>query len=388
MITDDEGHQLDEHSRAIEHLKTTLTEQTRKDAVTVKVPVSWYLHQLLEMSQGAKKPWYTYSELYVRCMEEGSVSGFKDVGLVVTYFHSLGLLIHHCEAVEHKEDSVCLVFTDPSYLFKKVSKLYEVQFKKDVTGRDLLMLKHKGQLTKGALQELDVKNDHDHFMNLDHDHFMDLLVQLFIGAEIKSHVPKAGTILFVPSVLTNPPAAADVAPSEEQSQCFSITFKDKEFIPCGVFTGMIARLQNNKNWEICTNSISRTLMTFCVALGTVKLMDCATYINVEFDDNEEFKDEQCQEYRDTIINATTDSYCFLFHSKAAKDPQNGICHRCIDSLVLGMTCHRCPPQPGDTRRMHNYVKLWVKNFEPKSVSCTKCSSSSGAPLRPMSFFLT
>ena len=97
------------------------------------------------------------------------------------------------------------------------------------------MQKQEGRLTEGALQELEVQTDHDHLM--------DLLVQLFIGAEIKSHVPKAGRILFVPSVLTNPD---NVTQSEEQSQCLAITFKDKDFIPCGVFTEMIARLQ--KTW--------------------------------------------------------------------------------------------------------------------------------------------
>ena len=144
---------------------------------------------------------------------------------------------------------------------------------------------------------------------------MDLLVQLFIGAEIKSHVPKAGRILFVPSVLTNP---GDVAPSEEQSQCLAITFKNKDFIPCGVFKEMIAHLQKDLDWEIWHNSITRTLMIFFVALGIVKLMHCTTHVNVKFIGDEELIDGQSQVYRDTIIHATAELYCFLFHSKLPK----------------------------------------------------------------------
>ena len=153
------------------------------------------------------------------------------------------------------------------------------------------MLKHEGKLTKAALEKLEVQ--------LDRDHFMDLLVQLFIGAEVKSH--EEDRILFVPSVLTNSPD--DVTPSEvgigpqEQSLCFVITFEDKHFIP-GVFTGMIARLQSTPDWEICTHSISRVRMEFAVGtVGSVILFDHATHISVQMDHHE----GQYQAYRDTVI---------------------------------------------------------------------------------------
>ena len=364
----DQRHQLHKHCKcehccATKHLKGRLTKQAMEDAVKVEVPVRWYLRQLLELSQGAEKPLYSYSELYQRCKAEGSVGDEGEFHAMVTYFHGLGLLVHPCGAdVGHTEDSDCLVFTNPSYLFKNISKLYQVQFE-EVEGVGLRKLKHEGKLTKAGLRDLEVQ--------LDHDHFMDLLVQLFIGADVKSH--DEDRILFVPSVLTNSPV--DVTPSgvgirpQEQSLCFAITFEAKHFIPCGVFTGMIARLQSTPGWEICTHCISRVRMEFAVGtVGSVILFDHATHISVQMDRHE----GQYQVYRDTIIKATADSYCFLFHSKAAKDPNSGTCSECRDSpyLVLGQTCQKCPTQSSAPEGPH-FAQLKVKSHIPASVRCQR-----------------
>ena len=373
MLYVDQSHQLCKHRKckhchATKHLKKRLTKQAMEDAVKVEVPVRWYLRQLLELSQGAEKPLFSYSELYHHCKEEGSVGDEGEFHAMVTYFHGLGLLVHLCGAdVGHTEDSDCLVFTNPSYLFENISKLYQVQFEEEVEGVGKIMLKYEGKLSMEALRDLEVQ--------LDHDHCMDLLVQLFIGAEVKSH--DEDRILFIPSVLTSSPG--NVTPSgagirpQELSLCFAITFEDKHFIPCGVFTGMIARLQSTPGWEICTHSISRVRMEFAVgAMGTVTLLDHATHISVQMDDHEGKGRRRYQMYRDTIIKATADSYCFLFHSKAAKDPHSGTCSECRDSpyLVLGQTCQKCPTQSGAPEGPH-FAQLKVEDRVPASVRCQR-----------------
>ena len=348
------------HCRATKNLKEKITKQAMEDAVKVDVPVRWYLHQLLELSQ-SEKPFYSYSELYERCRAEGSVTDAGEFHAMVTYFHALGLLIHLCGAdVGHTEGSACLVFTNPSHLFENISKLYLVQFE-EVWGGDEILLKDEGKLTKGALPELGVQ--------LDPDHFMDLLVQLFIGAEIKSQ--EGGRVLFVPSVLTSSPD--DAAPSgvstgpQEESLGFAITFENTSFIPCGVFTGMSARLQSAEGWEICTDSISRKRMTFGVgAVGFVSLHDHATHISVNMDHHK----GKHREYRDTVIKAIADSYCFLFHSKSAKDPQSGPCSECVKSpyLVLGQTCQD-DHTPHETRAAPHIADLKVEHQVAASVRC-------------------
>ena len=338
------------HCRATKNLKEKITKQAKEDAVKVDVPVRWYLHQLLELSQ-SEKPFYSYSELYERCRAEGSVTDVGEFHAMVTYFHALGLLIHLCGAyVGHTEESACLVFTNPSHLFENISKLYLVQFE-EVSGGHKILLKHEGKLTRDTLQELGVQ--------LNPDHFMDLLVQLFIGAEIKSQ--EGGRILFVPSVLTSSPD--DAAPSgvstgpQEESLGFAVMFESTSFILCGVFTGMSARLQNASGWEIFTKSISRKRMTFTVGTkGTVTLFDHATHISVSMDRHR----GKCREYRDTVIEAVADSYCFLFHSTSAKDPWSGPCSECVKSpyLVLGQTCQECRT-PCDTPEAPHFAELKV-----------------------------
>ena len=353
------------HCRATKNLKEKITKQVMEDAVKVNVPVRWYLHQLLELSQ-SEKPFYSYSDLYERCRAEGSVTDAGEFHAMVTYFHALGLLIHLCGAdVGHTDESACLVFTNPSHLFENISKLYLVQFE-DVSGGDKILLKDEGKLTRDALRELGVQ--------LKPDHFMDLLEQLFIGAEIKSQ--EGDRILFVPSVLTSSPD--DAAPSgvstgpQEESLGFAITFESTSFIPCGVFTGMSARLQNAEGWEIFTKSISRKRMTFTVGTkGTVTLFDHATHISVKMDRHE----GKCREYRDTVIEAGADSYCFLFHSKSAKDPQSGPCSECVKTpyLVLGQTCQECPAPCGTPEAPH-LAELKV-DCVAKTVRCPRLTTA-------------
>ena len=373
------------HCRATKNLKEKITKQAMEDAVKVEVPVRWYLHQLLELSQ-SEKPFYSYSELYERCRVEGSVTDVGEFHAMVTYFHALGLLIHLCGAdVGHTEESACLVFTNPSHLFENISKLYLVQFE-EVRGGDKILLKHEGKLTRDALRELGVQ--------LDPNHFMDLLVQLFIGAEIKSQ--EGGRILFVPSVLTSPPD--DAAPSgvstgpQEESLGFAVTFKNTSFIPCGVFTGMSARLQNAQGWEIFTKSISRQCMTFTVGTeGTVTLFDHATHISVSMDRHE----GEYREYRDTVIEAIADSYCFLFHSTSAKDPRSGPCSECVKSpyLVLGQTCQECRTLR-DTPEAPHFASLMLQSHVAKTVRCpmittvTKLSKSECDLFQNMSHYVS
>ena len=123
---------------------------------------------------------------------------------------------------------------------------------------------------------------------------------------------------------------------------------------------MIARLQSTPGWEICTHSISRVRMEFAVgAVTTVILWDHATHISVQMVCHEGKKHQ-----------ATADSYCFLFHSKAAKDPHSGTCSECRDSpyLVLGQTFQKCPTRSSAPEGPH-FAELKVEDHFPMSVRC-------------------
>lgn len=348
--------------------------------VKVKVPVKWYIYQLMQWGMQKRKE-QTYGDLCKSCASVG-LTDRGDIYAMVTYFHALGLLIHHCKFegkkhIEDAEDCGCLVFTDPSHLFENITKLYQVQFWRDGDVHGCLLdLKRSGKLTKEALTELNV--------NIDHKRFMDILVQLFIGADIKSDEAAStesldeNRTLFVPSVLTCSTGEGGTSGNGirplKQAVCFAITFKprlhdnDTYYIPCGVFTGLIARLQSQMEWEMYPHSISRLHVEFQVGpLGTVKLYDHATHVGIAVE-SENVEEEDVRKYCNTVINATAEAYCFLFHSTSntTKQPQSEACGDCSTSpyLILGQTCQMCPAP----NALH-FAELKVKKHKPMSVRC-------------------
>ena len=315
--------------------------------VNVEVPVKWYLYQLMQWGMKEKKE-QTYGELCKSCASVGLIDK-GDIYAMVTYFHALGLLLHHCghastKHIEDAESCKCLVFTDPSYLFENITKLYQVQFwrEEDVHGC-LHDLKKYGKLTKDALTEMNI--------NIDHKCFMDILVHLFIGADIKSS--DSVRSLFIPSVLTTSkdiggPLGAGATP-HEHSVHFAIAFIHgngtsgyRSFIPCGVFTGMIARLQSTSGWAYRRDSISRHYVEFRISTYTVKLYDHTTHIRIVLT-SKRGTVKYFQAYCDTVIEATADSYCFLFHSNVTEHPLSKDCGDCTARpyLILGRTCQKC-----------------------------------------------
>ena len=315
--------------------------------VNIEVPVKWYLYQLMQWGMKERKE-QTYGELCNSCASVG-LTDKGDIYAMVNYFHALGLLLHHCrnESTKHIEDAEgckCLVFTDPSYLFESITKLYQVQFWRDGDVHGCLRdLKNYGKLTKDALTEMNI--------NIDHKCFMDILVHLFIGADIKSS--DSVRSLFVPSVLTTSkyiggPLGAGATP-HEHSVHFAIAFIHgngtsgyRSFIPCGVFTGMIARLQSTSGWEYHPDSISRLYVEFRISTYTVKLYDHTTHIRIVLT-NKRGAVKYFQAYCDTVIEATADSYCFLFHSNVTEHRLSKDCGDCTARpyLILGRTCQKC-----------------------------------------------
>lgn len=335
-------------------------------AVKVKVPVKWYLHQMLQISHSKEehKPVYNYNDLYQSCLREQAVGDPGEFHAMVTYFHALGLLIHLCgEDIPHDGTSDCLVFTDPSYLFENITKLYQVQFlEKDRCEGCLLPLRHQGKLTKKALRALNVDNTY-----LSDNDFMTLLVDLHIGADITEKLGDGGKhdrVLFVPSVIPVTDAASQSRLITKPScPYFIITFMSKLFIPCGVFTGVIARLLSTTHWELLYKPISRLHAKFSIgARDTVYIIDDSAHIKVAVDVCDQRNARQC---RDIIIHAVAESYCFLFHSMSRKSTYCGICQE-KPFLVLGLLCHCASCED---KGATNISKLCTNDGIPQTVRC-------------------
>ena len=345
---------------AVKHLKGRIKKFVSD--VKVKVPVKWYIYQMLEMSHAREQhaPVHEYKDLFKYCHLAKVVDDVKEFHTMVTYFHALGLLIHACneEAYKHSEDSACHIFTDPSYLFENISKLFHVHFiEEDRCKGSLRKLKLEGKLTEKTLKDLKVDNT-----QLDYEAFMDVLMNLFIGADIVDSTGKEGRTLFIPSVLPFKQTTQPVA--TERSCHFVIAFSEKPFVPCGVYAGAIARLQSLKDWTIISTAgkISRSNASFGVgAEGTVHLFNCSSHIRVELSDCD---GQKAQENRDKVLTAITESYCFLFH---AKPTEGQLCANCWDNpyLELGQTCHCCE------NKANHIATLWLEDGEAKTVRCTR-----------------
>ena len=317
---------------------------------------------MLEMSHAREHhaPVHEYKDLFKYCHLAKVVDDVKEFHTMVTYFHALGLLIHSCneDAYKHSEDSACHIFTDPSYLFENISKLFHVHFiEEDRCEGSLQKLKLEGKLTEKTLKDLKVDNT-----QLDYEAFMDVLVNLFIGANIVDSMGREGRTLFIPSVLPFKQTTQPVA--TEQSCHFVIAFNEKPFVPCGVYAGAIARLQSLKDWTIISTAgkISRSNSSFGVgAEGTVHLFNCSSHIRVELSDCD---GQKVQENRDNVLTAITESYCFLFH---AKPTEGQPCANCWDHpyLELGRTCHCCENEA------NHIATLWLEDGEAKTVRCTR-----------------
>ena len=293
--------------------------------VELDIPVKWYLHQLAIASQN-KKPFRVYGELLRFCLKNQVVDSASEFHDMVTLFHALGLLVHHDvgdephEAEKHGEYSKCLIFTNPSFLYQKISTMYIVQFQQQ-TDEEMIDLKDIGIFSKGAFIQLELHK------YLKCDWFMDLLQCLHIGAEVQHNGRRA---VFVPSVLTaNKPFFTN---DDEVSHTFVITFQSRgvvelklplHYIPSGVFTSAVVHLlQSGRNWIPHPEYISRLAMTFTVnSTDYVQLSDCATYIKVQIYAD---LDTMSYVYRDAVLTAVSNAYKHLFHSEA--------------DLILGLPC--------------------------------------------------
>ena len=291
-----------------------------------EIPVPWYLQQLILTKECEEKPFYKYGDLLKVCKANRVVKTDSEFYAMITLFHNLGLVVHHdvgdqpTGEAAHNEQSTCFVFSNPSFLYENISRLYSVQFEECYGWK--LSFKTQGLLQASVLTEIGVDDE------LPQQWFMDLLVTLFIGAEVSRF---KGRTLFVPSVLL--PTKSDSAKSNcpTLSLMFEVqsaypSHRNDTYIPCGVFTGTIARLQSQGGWHVShSGSISRTSIVFEVGSGQyIQLTDCTQYITIDVLNDADTT--TCQELRDTVFDCIQESYQYLFKEDA--------------QFIIGLPCRR------------------------------------------------
>ena len=322
------------------------------------VPITWLLCQTV-LSMCLTKPFLPFKDFLTLCLKHHFVKTSSECAAMVHFFHTLGLFFHHHTGLPREVDhlppgrddsnSTCLVFTDPSYLCRNITKLYTVQFEKHPSGRKR-ELKEKGILTLDTLQEVGV----DPELN------GKWLIGLMSTLGIIAAVPGKGQIeYFMPSALL-PKREVQVPQRKEVSEVMAISFKDRNYIPCGVFPAAVTYLLSRSKWSILPEWSSRTTMYFEVGgADYVKLTDTNSFIKMEVSsDDVLFPSSYCF-YRDTVFTAVEQSYSRLYKV----EDTTGI-------LVVGMVC----PLEGHRDRNEHVARLAVSDVP--DVYHLRCSGSS------------
>ena len=296
----------------LKSLRDVITKACTAPQAKHDTPITWMLCQMLLNSQSKEKPFYIYSDLLSQCLSQGFVKSQEECIAMVQFFHDLGLFFHQHSGLPGEVDHLrgddsqctCLVFIDPSFLYRNISKLYHVQFQR-IPGGPHRKLKMEGVLTGDTLSELDI----DHRLN--RQWLLHVLMELGITAKL----PTAEEY-FLPSVL--PPTGRECPP---QRRCekgpFLVSFKNKNYIPCGVFpTAITYLLSNNPKWEVVPMFTCRSYMFFTVGTNYVELTETNSFVKmVVSSDRPKISQQSFLTQRDAVLTSLAQSYRRLYDVK-------------------------------------------------------------------------
>ena len=296
-------------------LRDTITEACTAPQAKHDTPITWMLCQMLLNSQSKEKPFYVYSDLLSLCLSQGFVKNQEECIAMVQFFHDLGLFFHQHSGLPSEVDHLrvdnskctCLVFIDPSFLYRNISKLYHVQFQRIASG-PRRRLKMEGILTGNTLGELDI----DGRLNI--RWLLHLLMELGITAKLPTKVASwSAEEYFLPSIL--PPAGRECPPQRRyQKGPFLVSFKNKNYIPCGVFpTAITYLLGNNPKWEIVPEFTCRNYMYFRFITNYIELTETNSFIKmVVSSDLPNISQQAFITQRDAVLTSLALSYKKLY----------------------------------------------------------------------------
>ena len=299
----------------IHDLRQQVSAACRLPGAKHDTPVTWMLCQMLLNGQSKEKPVYIYSDFLSLCLSQGFVKNQEECIAMVQFFHDLGLFFHQHSGLPNEVDHLsvdnsqctCLVFIDPSFLYRNISKLYHVQFQR-IPGGPQQRLKMEGVLTANTLSELNIDD------RLDTQWLLHLLMELGITAKLPTKVASwSAEEYFLPSVL--PSTNRECPPQRRcQKRPFLVSFKNKNYIPCGVFpTAITYLLGNNSEWEIVPVFTCRNYMYFSVVTEYIELTETNSFIKmVVSSDLPNISQQAFIAQRDAVLTSLAQSYKKLY----------------------------------------------------------------------------
>ena len=251
----------------------------------LRLPVSWFLCQLIFLSVDDKLHVLTFSSLQDLCLQEGLNSNPDEFIAMVRTFHLLGIF-----SFPYLDQELILrdqwrpddkpIFTNPDVLYQQVTKILEIAYcnlaqtpTEPTTRESLTALQSSGRLDSDTLSYLGIPDDLGLYSGF-HDYLLERLVHWGLAAKpttkISEGVAVAGRdAFFIPSVLP----ACDKAPVTCSESTLSFTFclslpdnSKVNYVPLGIFPHLIVHIEG-QGYEIqentdCQSCLFRDVATF------------------------------------------------------------------------------------------------------------------------------
>ena len=234
-----------EQDEVAQTLRTSIEEMSKSVESQKRIPNNWLLFQYQIRLLG--KHCITLSE----CQDIAKKICYvkENITVVLRYFHDLGILLNYKELPD-------VVFCDPQWLFKQLSKLIKAKYNPTFKAHFENGIVKKSFMSKNVYSNLENKTDNILKLND--------LIKLFVSLNIMAELPKNPSQsppddddeqYFMPALL-------DVAPLDPPVSKFGETFYDTMYVfykgtlfPRGMFCCLVTHLtQDQKNFGLLENN--------------------------------------------------------------------------------------------------------------------------------------
>ena len=239
----------------------------------LRLPVSWFLCQLIFLSVYENLHVLTFGNLQNLCLQEGLISNHDEFLAMIRTFHLLGIfsfpyLDQELTLRDHWRPDDKPVFTNPDVLYQEVTKILELAYRDlektpmDATKRDSLMaLQRSGRLDLNTLGYLGIPDDFGFYSGF-HAYLLERLVQWGLAAKPTTKILEGAAVngraaFFIPSVL---PACDEESVTNSESPlsftfCLSRPDNSKvNYVPRGIFPHLIVHIEG-QGYEIQENTL-------------------------------------------------------------------------------------------------------------------------------------
>jgi GTPase SAR1 family protein len=278
LMTEANQPKREEDLHTLETLRDAMS--TSHAAFDIKIPLLWLLVDLITSKAGIK--FIKYSCLEKFCLSKLLVSNKSEFDILVAFMHTLGFFAYFTVDRESRNALIC---TDAAFLYREVSSLLTVQFKKSPVHTAMRKFKEKAVIDSDYLKLFDELGIAENEI-MDRQWFLKFLLHIGIAARLNENS------YFIPLALPAQPLAPSTlmekCDSSVSSLCFTVYLKqatpfesDKHILPQGIYCQLCTYVIRESKWQPLTSNNCRRRITYHMdTRATVALTEAPTHIEV------------------------------------------------------------------------------------------------------------